>query len=627
MKHIGLGVLVGAIAGWAAGALESAFVAATTELAFQAPLIESFQVAFRYALVGALVGLVLALVPKLLRPRGVAALAAVSFAVVAFLIGGSWIHQVVLGKSSVLSGRSLLYTGGLAAACIALGFGLATMRAGIGALFVLAVGGHAGVLAFAGGASSGELVERNAPPEGAPNVLFVLIDTLRADHLSCYGYGKPTSPVMDRIASEGVRFDAAYAQATWTRPSVASLFTSVYPASHLTNELEVRVPASFQTLAETMQAAGYRTACFSANRNVDRVFGFDQGFDHFWAHTGRGNELVRFTAYDRVRDMLVNRFGIGRKTSSLAGSDAATVTDLVLAWAAEQGDEPYFLYVQYLDPHGPYAPPASFMEEIGLELDAKTVMQQVGGMHTEPPFPFGEWPQVDEELLGQVRQLYDAEIRFCDRELGRLLDGLQQRGMLDDTYIVVTSDHGEEFYEHKQFGHGQSMFDELARVPLLVKGPGVVPGVTSSPVELIDLYPTIAGWAGAQVPEKIHGRDLRSILTGGSHDSFKDALAQNIKESPLTSLRVGNEKLIEVEHQGETRWMLFDLASDPLEQNDLSAERAARVEEMRNALMILRMNAEAYQAEDVERVEIDRETAEHLNELGYGEEDEEGDPE
>jgi arylsulfatase A-like enzyme len=615
-------LFLGFAAGWAVGALETAAIRATTELAFPDPLGDSVQVAWRYALVGAVLALALGFLPRKLRPNRAASVLATTLAVMVFVSGTSWIHQKSFPGVPAWSLGPLVANGVLAAFCLVAGYGIGRLRASFAAVLVLAVAGHGGAM-IAGGTEPATTEAPAPAPEGAPNILFLLVDTLRADHLQSYGYEKQTSPVLDRIAAEGLRFHAAYAQATWTRPSVASLMTSLYPASHLTNSTEIRVPEELPTLAEVVRAQGYATAGFSANRNVSEIFGFHQGFDVFWTHASDElNSMLRFTTWERVMEILRGLGLVGHKSPA---NQAEHITDRVLRWVEEHDGSPYFLYIQYIDPHGPYDPPAHYLEEVGIEPLDRDLAAKMNVTHGADPFPFFEVEGVDEASLARVRELYDAEIAYCDREIGRLLDAMRERGLLDNTYIVVTSDHGEEFWEHKQFGHGQSAYDELARVPLLVDGPGIEPGVVPGAVELIDLYPTIATWVGAPLPPRIQGRDLNDLIAGGAREEAAEALVSNMKGFELTAWVFGREKLVRIELRGEEAWMLYDLDADPLEQNDLAAARPERLAELKALLLERRQRAAEYRVDGVETTTMDRDLAREMEGLGYvdeGEDDE-----
>ncbi len=622
LRDLGLSLLLG----WTAGAVESAVVVLVAGPRILHPLAEPAGVALLYTGAAAILWL-LATIALRLRSHRAGVLPFLA-GLLLFLVLGDWLHEQWLAEATFLEPASLAASAALVLA--AAGFGLLLARLAArhpgplaGALLFLAGIGH-GVVWLQG---SGTSPPPSAGPEAAdattaqrPDLVFLLVDTLRADHLGCYGHEEDTSPVLDRLAAEGVRCATAMAQAPWTRASVASLFTSLYPGSHDTNSLFQRLPAALPTLAEELQAAGYRTAAFSANVNVSPTFGFDQGFASFWLHDTTA--LLRFTAAGRLREWLRDRIGATAPFEGLHGNDARTVNQAVFAWLERvtatraRGDRrPLFLYVQYIDPHFPYWPPEWLLD--GPAPDAAALHRRARIPHAPPPFPFGRWPEQETEVVAGLQRLYDGEIRFVDREIGRLLDELQVAGILDRALVVVTSDHGEEFLEHGQAGHGQSLFQELLHVPLILRGPGLPAGrVVTQPVELLDLYPTLLRRAGLEPPPGIHGRDLSPLLEGRELPP-RPLLAEKLAFSPLVGILDGRWKLIQVRHEGEERWLLYDMEADPGEQEELSAREPELLGRLRRVLAAATARAAALKQAEAERVEIDAATYETLRSLGY----------
>ncbi len=624
-KRLFKGLVLGALAGWTVGALESTVVGTMTALSFPTPLFDSFLVARHFAMAGAFIGLVAGFLPRRLRPSRNGSWLGLIFASLALLSGLSWVHQQVFDAVPMFALGPILASFALTIACAAAGYAFGSVPMPTLLAIMLSITGHWGTVLTAKQDRNGLVGERTAAMPDAPNVLFLLVDTLRADHLGSYGYEKIKTPRLDALAASGMKFNSAWAQATWTRPSVASVMTSLYPASHRTNFLEVRVPEQLDTLAEVMQSAGYRTCGLSANRNVSEIFGFAQGFDDFWAYSSSElNSILRFTSWERGRVVLSKYLGIGRAKKGKDSSNAAALNVRALEWFDNKKDQmPWFMYIQYIDPHGPYAPPADFLAEKGIDILPKEILKQVGGVNKEAPFPFGAQELVDPKLLERIVRLYDAEIEYTDREVGRLLDELKARGQLENTMIVLTSDHGEEFYEHKQFGHGQSTFSELSHIPLFISGPNIKPGVSSAPVELVDLYPTMATWAGAATPQNIQGKDL-SVLLAGGQEKNRNSLVQNIKVGELHSLIIKNHKLVQVRHSdGQETWMLFDITTDPLEQNNIANLNPEMVAEMRSIFDVRRKTSEAFKVSQSTEVTFDDATSKDLEDLGYLDSDEE----
>lgn len=319
-----------------------------------------------------------------------------------------------------------------------------------------------------------------------PSLVLVVIDTLRADHVGAYGYPRPTTPRLDELAARGARFSAAHASTSWTLPSVVSMLTGTYPAEHGVDMADASLNEKRATITTVLQAAGYETAAFSANvAFVTDAQGIAHGFDHFETVVPAGEDPFN------------------------GGAGADRVTDAALAWLGSRTKPrvPYFLYVHYFDPHGPYHPPKEYAARLGVAPDEP--------MYADPgrttPAMLGNVP--GEQDLATLRALYDGEIAFTDAEVGRLLDGL--RGAAGDGPIVaVTADHGEEFGDHGGMQHGRTLFEELLHVPLLVFG-GSAPGlVVETPVSLISLAATFADYAGVVPAPAFVGSSLVPVLRG-----------------------------------------------------------------------------------------------------------------
>ncbi|MSR48036.1 MAG: hypothetical protein EXS13_13420 [Planctomycetes bacterium] len=655
---IGTVLLGGGLAGFALGALECALLVRAMEAAVATPVADSVQVACCYALTAAVLALL-----ALLALRRMPFAIALAAAVVAFVIAGDWVHERALTNVGFFAPASLLATAGLAIGALLLGAlfvwsaanrpratwlgGVLVVAGALGSITMSTLGASGGTAA-AGDAS----VPTAADGQSRPHVIVVLIDTLRADRLGCYGYDRPTSPELDALAARGVVFENAYAQAPMTRGSVASLFTSLDPDAHATNDVLERLPDSADTLAEKLQRAGWRTACFSTNENVSPVFGFDQGFDAFWLH--RLSRLSRFTAWGRLSRWVTETLGIGRRSADLDDSDARHLTDAVLGWLPGEALAPQFLWVQYIDPHSPYAPPDDLINT--PSPDPERMATHARFTHNCPPHPFGRWPEQEAGIVDGISQLYDAEIRFCDREVGRLVRELDTRGFLRSSWLVITADHGEEFFDHQQLGHGQSMYDELLRVPLIVLGPGVAPGRVATPVQLIDLLPTLvsvtraeelavaaaatrnatessrsddgvsesSGSSSGSRPEP-RGRDLAELLLADPAARAELApgivapfvFAQRSIDPPQAMVRVGTEKLIVIEQGDEHCTRLFDLSTDPREQRDLALQRPDRVTALLALLERRRAAARATRLEGGADVELSEDAKSVLRALGY----------
>jgi arylsulfatase A-like enzyme len=424
----------------------------------------------------------------------------------------------------------------------------------------------AGLLLIAGGGCQGWRYDPHHP-----DLVLVVIDTLRADHLGAYGYGRPTSPHIDALAARGARFDSAWAAAPWTLPSIMSIQTSRYPSSHRVENDGLKLAPDIPTLAATLRAAGYATAGFVSHIYASRLFGFDRGFERF------------------------DDFGVSQPGYRLeAGLEprADRVVDAALAWLRAQGHRPVFLFVHLFDPHWPYDPPASyralFPDDYRGPLDA--TYDSISKFQ-DPLVP------LPEDYRSFLVDRYDGEIRFTDDQVGRLLQGVDRSGREGRAWIVLTADHGEEFKEHGSMGHGRALYEEVIHVPLIVAAPGDRPSRIDTPVSGIDLFPTLAAIAGAAPPPGLQGRSLLPLLRPtegpGGAPGGTGSPPPPAADRPLVSetvrlnayrkaVREGPLKLIRF--MGENRTELYDLASDPQERHDLSERRPAARQMLLRAL-------------------------------------------
>lgn len=436
----------------------------------------------------------------------------------------------------------------------------------------------------------------------ARNLVILCLDTLRTDRMSLYGHDRPTTPRIDHLAAKGVVFDLALSQSNWTVPATASLLTSLYPSEHgagITGEVRNLGESEVQqlrketrTLGQMLSEAGFSTALVSAN---PYLFGrFKRGFD----------------------------------VAEVERTDATTLTDRALEFLDTVEGEPFFLYVQYMDLHQPLRPPKPFFTMFGKEFPGprdKRYTDWRFGSHDNfkgPNFTLFR----DHKLA-----LYDGALRYVDSEIGRLLDALQQAGQLEETLIVVTSDHGEEFWDHAKqerelaqdprgfwgIGHGHSMYQELLRVPLIFRGPGIDEGRrVECPARLVDVVPTSLEALSLPIPEGLRGNSLTAFLTSGPgapRCEPQPSLAESPAYGPDSrAITFGRFKLIR-RYDGFVQ--LFDLRADPDEKVDLSAERPELVAEL-TVLMERELSGIDTSASD-ETMEFDDDTLEQLRSLGY----------
>ncbi|HZD38640.1 MAG TPA: sulfatase [Actinomycetes bacterium] len=339
------------------------------------------------------------------------------------------------------------------------------------------------------------------------NVALLVVDALRADHVSCYGYSRPTTPNLDAFASANTRYTTVVSPGVWTFPSMASMFTGVYPSRHGLNRANRTVPPERWLLAERLRDEGYRTAGFSANPYVGRTYEFDRGFEvfqEFWGVSGNGDRSGVSGAlngayqwlFPRVRGTLKRSQTLTRayqrylrRRVEARDKGAAALSDATVEWIdqARRDGRPFFLYAHIMEAHGPLAPPSRhllrFMDEPSIARAREVNQDAMAYMAGANP--------LDDERMNLLLDLYDGSVSYSDEMLGRLLDALG-----DDGVVIVTADHGNSFGEHGILDHFFSVHETLASVPLAVRHPGIAAGVVERPVGTIDIAPTILELAG-----------------------------------------------------------------------------------------------------------------------------------
>ncbi|MBM3976990.1 MAG: sulfatase [Planctomycetes bacterium] len=451
-------------------------------------------------------------------------------------------------------------------------------------------------------------------PAQAPNVLFITVDTLRADVLSCHGYGRPTSPCIDALAAEGTRCADALSAAAWTKPATGTLLTGLYPSRHgaLYHGSRLHTPKDGSTLAEVFQRAGYVTAGFVTNPNIKAIFDFNRGFDR-WYDAVAEDTLTLSALRDSWFGRIVHEFTRYQFNWKYA-NDIDSLNARILPWLDANRERRFFLYLHYIDPHEPYAPPA--------EYEAR--FRQAHG------FPlFNE----RKRLVG--RDLYDAEVRYSDDGLARLFEHLRSLGLYENTLIVLTSDHGEEFFEHGTLGHGFNLYQEVVHVPLILRGPGVAAGrVLSETIATRDLPATLLDLVGLGITELGDGKSfagaLRASPTAPPAGPFflESEFGQDehdIRSFVFSGIRDGSLKLVLTERDAYRpvgaggRQELYDLATDPLERHDLMHDPLvrARIEKLVQALQTHAQFLQEHGLRDVPTLLLSPEIRANMKALGY----------
>lgn len=392
-------------------------------------------------------------------------------------------------------------------------------------------------------------------PHPVKHVVLITIDTLRKDALGCYSPGQANTPHIDRLAQDGTLFANAFSSAPWTMPSVASMMTGVSPRVHQLLNAPNVLPDNLPTIAEYLHNAGYRTGAVGYNSILESWTKLDRGFqDYHWFPQPR----IAAKSFD---------FGLAQwlwATTTISSVSTAMLTDEAIAWIKANAQQDSFFWVHYFDPHLPYSPPKAF-----APADPKQIA--MGNQFSDKPGVRAGNSVCKTDERAWVRALYDGEVRYVDAEVGRLFDTLRELGIYEEALIVLTSDHGEEFWEHDGFEHGHTLFNELLHVPLVVKLPGEHRGVTAEPyVGLQALLPTVLDLCGIVSD---HAQVLAPPLT----PLLRDPQAA-FEEKPILSGSVlhfdardsvifDHMKYIRSEVPGHE--LLFNLGQDPQERTSL----------------------------------------------------------
>jgi arylsulfatase A-like enzyme/4-amino-4-deoxy-L-arabinose transferase-like glycosyltransferase len=440
----------------------------------------------------------------------------------------------------------------------------------------------------------------DAPARGA-NLLVISIDSLRADHLHCYGYERETSPAIDAIAAEGIVFENTIAQAPWTLPSHTSLLTSMYPRTHQVTDKERRLPAGARTLGRMLEPLGYDNRAVVSGPFMQAQFGLRRGFREY-------DDSIAVGGHKRSHRVI---------TSANINAKANRMLDEIEA--------PFFLFLHYWDVHYDYQPPPPYDRMFDPDYSGSlTGTDFIGGEEVHAG--------MSERDLEHVIALYDGEIAWVDHHVGEIVASLKKRGLYENTVIVVTSDHGDEFLEHGQVGHQHSLYEELLRVPFIMRVPGEAGGRRVQTIaQSIDIMPTLLDYLGAPPSKNAQGRSQYALLHGDEPQPLP-VIAENTKS------RKGKETKERTQswcvYSGPYKYIayadddyppeLYDLTADPGEQADISTPaNAAIMADLDEALAAWRRRT--MELEPAFHKGIAKRTAEDLRMLGYAGDDEDED--
>jgi arylsulfatase A-like enzyme len=424
-----------------------------------------------------------------------------------------------------------------------------------------------------------------------PSIIFIVVDTLRADRLGIYGYERDTSPHVDAFARESVRFANSRSQASCTFPSVNSILTSRSPTLFLGQPGgALGIPEGIPSVAEILRERGYRTVAVTGNPIVAHTPNRKNPVGGF----GRGFEVFEEDCQNWRPAACLNR---------------ATRPHL-----REEGDDrPLFLYVHYIDPHDPYRPPRDHRRRFVRGSSRKRFVRQGN------PIPIAEriysgapGPETTPADLRHLSDLYDEEIAYFDSQFPALLAALREAGLLEDSILVLTADHGEDFLEHGHIKHCRTVFDTSIKTPLIVRAPGVEPRVVTAPVQNLDIVPTLLDYAGidaAGLP--LEGRSLRPLIEGREDGGPRHQIAS---QATFRSASDGRFKLIHNLRDG--RFWLYEVAADPKETRDVLTRERRRFHHLRETMTAWLARTEGEGAAD-ESLRKAEEAEARLKALGY----------
>ena len=612
------GLLAGFAGGAVAGLGESAVIAATSEITEYWLFLFG---ALSYGAFGSAIGagwaVLSSIVPALRSEIATTARSAgLAAALLGIVVGRFRIVRDMFGESlpiasaagiavhlGLIVGAVLVY-----AAVAAWVRGRASRRGPVGGAAGAAVGSIALSALLAGALTAlfggePEAATRGAATAKGPNVVLIIVDTLRADHLGAYGAKGLATPAVDALAADGIVFEKAFTQSSWTRPSISSIVTGLYPASHTVMHKTDLLPEDVVTIAESMRDAGYRTSGFVTNINVAPSFNFQQGFDEyrylapdfFFGATDSGSKLALYSLMRLVRERFLSK----EKWVEHYYQDADTVNRIALPWVTTHRGERSFVLIHYMDPHDPY---------FEIPYNGKAVAR----VDTPNPAP---------ERAEELRKLYATNIEYMDGFLAKVFAQLEAEGLYDDSIIVLTADHGEEFHEHGGWWHGTTLYDEQIHVPLIVKLPGNrnAGARDKSFARSVDIVPSILAAVGVPVPKAVQGRDLFGATAAPTAVYAEEDHEGNV----LEAIRTADWKLI-LANAGNPRGLapaeLYNLAVDPFEKQNLAAGEPSRVAELTKDLATLR-DASRASAVSGATGTIDAADMERLKALGYVDEE------
>lgn len=461
------------------------------------------------------------------------------------------------------------------------------------------------------------------PGKDRPNVILIVLDTVRSDHLSCYGYNRKTSPQLDDFSQSSMKFENCYSTANWTVPGHASIFTGRYSISHgahkaigdsLLKDERINPFFSFPlgneevTLAEVLHEQGYRTAAVVSNHTcVSGIFGLDQGFDYFYNSPPFRYKPVTYTILMKS-NLLQNRVRPYLSPFRIAKD----INDKVFRWINIHSDTPFFMFINYMDAHDPYIPPPEYQRMFPGKIERFHVDIHLFGENHE---------EVSEEQIHHLESQYDGEIAYLDENLGELFVWLKSKGLYERSIIVITSDHGEYLGEKKLFGHSVGLYEPVLRVPLIIHAPGNIDWDvdTHKPVQTIDIMPTILKILDIPIPGGVQGgaliQEIRHPIISEHYvgPNYKNTYNGRFYER-LTSLIEENYKFIFSE---SNRHEMYDILKDSDEVNNLIEADKEKSNNLLTAIEDWKHSVEVKDLDQESLPDLNEATLRDLRALGY----------
>lgn len=470
-----------------------------------------------------------------------------------------------------------------------------------------------------------------------PNIILLVMDSVRAANLSCYGYHRNTTPNIDKLAAQGILYDQAISMSCWTLPVHASLFTGLFPLNHGITVSKDALPDDFPTLARRLKAQGYQTACFSNNAYISDSTGLTQGFDtveDVWRVSNpRGTERPKMSKRlkeiersgsalakpaARLARALLRARSLMKNRRSQKDSGAKLTNEKMQNWLAQsrRAAAPFFMFVNYMECHERYSPPYPYNRRF---MPARFSPWRVAQLSTNKVEILAGPEKRRADDLEIMRALYDGALHYLDDKIGELVRFVEAQGMLDDTVLVVTSDHGDSLGEHGHLGHRMTLYEQLVRVPLIIRYPArFQPGSRAAQqVQLGDLHPTFLELAGADASD-LTANGFYSLLAPPEAVERPFTIAENTTPKSLDNMLVRMIRTDKYKYiwKSNQQHELYDLIGDPAEANNLVS---ARPDVARSMIEQLEAWERALEDKRIETrdAEYDEATLQRLRGLGY----------